>query len=74
MIWILEMVVVLIVAHYTIRGIDRAWNRRKQRPTVGQLVEHRRRKKARSTPDQWWSPNTSSEGLKFPEQPNKSAG
>ena len=68
MIWIVQMIVVLVVAHYVVRFIDRAWNKRKQTAAhVGQIIAspmQRRNKVAKES--QWWTPQDEHNALKFP--------
>ena len=68
MIWIIEMIVILVVANYAIRFIDRAWNKRKQTASkVGQIIASpMQRRKNKSQESQWWSPDEHN-ALKFPD-------
>lgn len=74
MIWILEMIAVLVAAHYVVRWIDSRWQRR-QNSRVGHVITHPiNTKKAQKKPTQWWTPDTPAEPLKFDSSSRSSAG
>ncbi len=68
MLWILEMVVVIVVANYAIRAIDRLVRRdrpvHRERPAVGTVVPSRRKE------SQTWN---STEPLKFPRSHSRAS-